>query len=239
MAKEFEVRREVVLPAGPPEVFAAVTAATGAWMFPKEQESAVGGAGPQDAGVAVWEPPGRFAVRQEGDGGWFNALDYVIEERERGTALLRYSHTGVFEDDWENQYEACSRHTDFYLHTLGQYLKHFNGRPATFVGLEGPAASRQADAFELLLQDLHLDNEVRVGDRLSVELAGVGVLDAEVDYRTPEFLGLRGRDGLYRFFGRNAFGGPVGVTLHLFGEGVDGKRTAQSWQGWLDGLYAP
>ncbi|WP_371477613.1 SRPBCC domain-containing protein [Kitasatospora sp. NBC_00315] len=237
MPKEFEVHREVVLPAGPQDVFAAVSAATGAWMFPKEEVPAVGGTGPGDAGVVAWEPPGRFAVRVEGEDGWFNSLEYLIEPREPGTTLLRYTHRGVFAEDWENRFDACDRHTDFYLHTLGQYLGHFNGRPVVYAAAEGPAASAGPDGFDLLLDELHLDKEVRVGDRLSVELDEVGVLEAEVDYRTPQFLGLRAADGLYRFFGRNAFGGPVGVTVHLFGDGVDPERTGRAWQAWLDGLY--
>ena len=232
MAREFEVRREVVLPAPPQEVFAAVTEATAAWMFPAEE-------GPADAGATTWEPPGRYAVRVEGEDGWFNSLEYDIRPREAASSVLRYAHRGTFPDDdgWDDRYDSCAKHTDFYLHTLGQYLRHFDGRPATFVGVEAPAASAAADAFDALLDELHLDKEVRVGDRLSVELDEVGVLEAEVDYRSPQFLGLRNREGLIRFFGRNAFGGPVGVTLHLFADGVDRAGTERAWQRFLDGLY--
>lgn len=232
MAKEFEVRREVVLPAGPQDVFAAVTEATAAWMFPT-------GDVPADA-VTVSDPPGRFAVRVEGEDGWFNALEYDIRPREADGSVLRYTHNGTFPDDdgWDDRYDSCSRHTDFYLHALGQYLRHFNGRPATFVGVQAPPASVSPDAFEVVLDELHLDKEVRVGDRLSVELDEIGVLEAEVDYRSPQFLGLRSREGLIRFFGRNTFGGPVGVTLHLFADDADRAGTERAWQRWLDGLYA-
>ena len=34
-----------------------------------------------------------------------------------------------------------------------------------------------------------------------------GTLDGVIDYSTPEFLGVRTAEGLYRFFGRNHFGG--------------------------------
>ncbi|MFF3596864.1 SRPBCC family protein [Kitasatospora indigofera] len=237
MAREFEIRREVVLPATPEQVFEAVTTGTDGWLFPVADEA---GAlpGPQAPGVTAWEPPGRFAVRTEGEGGWFNALEYRIEPRGEGGARLRYTHGGVFAEDCDTEYDSCAQHTDFYLHTLGQYLRHFAGRPAAFADVQGPPASAGADGFELLLDELHLDQEVRVGDRLSVDLPEIGVLDAEVDYRTPQFLGLRSPDGLYRFFGRNAFGAPVGVALHLFGEGADRAKAGQAWQSWLDGLYA-
>ncbi|WP_329493846.1 SRPBCC domain-containing protein [Kitasatospora herbaricolor] len=237
MAREFEIRREVLLPATPEQVFEAVTTGTGGWLFPVADEAGAA-PGPQAPGVTAWEPPGRFAVRTEGEGGRFDTLEYLIEPRGEGGARLRYTHGGSFAEDYDTRCESCEKHTDFHLHTLGQYLRHFAGRPAVFVDVQGPAASAGADGFELLLDELHLDQEVRVGDRLSLDLPEIGVLDAEVDYRTPQFLGLRAQDGLYRFFGRNAFGAPVGVTLHLFGEDADRTSTGQPWQAWLDGLYA-
>ena len=70
----------------------------------------------------------------ESPDGTFNALDYAIEAREGGTAHLRYVHSGILADEWEDQYDAIGVHTDFYLHTLGEYLGHFNGRQVTYVG---------------------------------------------------------------------------------------------------------
>ena len=97
-----------------------------------------------------WDPPHHFAVRME-QGEWFNALEFVIEAREGGTSLLRYMHSGIFVDDWDTQYDAVQQHTDFYLHTLGEYLGHFNGRPATYIGggpggLQGPRRRRHPTA---------------------------------------------------------------------------------------------
>ena len=43
---------------------------------------------------------------------------------------------------------------------------------------------------------------------------GLDPVDAVVDYATPNFIGVRSADGLYRFFGRNAFGMPVGLGHH-------------------------
>ena len=82
----------------------------------------------------------------ESPDGTFNALDYAIEARDGGTAHLRYVHSGILADGWEDQYDAIDGHTDFYLHTLGQYLEHFNGRQVTYVGqpssgIEGPEAA--------------------------------------------------------------------------------------------------
>ncbi|MGW7488684.1 SRPBCC family protein [Streptomyces sp. NPDC054786] len=239
MPREFELRREVVLPAAPEEVFAAVTTGTGGWMFPTEKVSGVGGSGPEDSPVTAWEPPHRFAVRVEGEDGWFNALEYLIEARDGGTAVLRYVHSGVMnDDDWDGQYDGASLHTDFYLHTLGQYLRYFSGRPAAFADIQGPAASLTHDGFEVLLRALGVTAAMAAGDRLRVELPGVDPLDAVIDYRTEHFLGLRTEGGLYRFFGRNAFKAPVGISLHLFDGTGDREKAGQAWQSWLDGVYA-
>lgn len=137
---EFDIRREVVLPVGPEQVFEAVTTGQANWLFPM----------PATPEPEAWAPPTHFAVRQVGEDGWFNALEYVIEAREGGTAVLRYVHSGVFTDDWDNQYDGASKHTDFYLHTLGQYLGHFAGRSATYVSVSGPEPSRKPDAVETL-----------------------------------------------------------------------------------------
>ena len=143
MSREFEVIREIDLPAAPDDVWTAITAAPAAWMFPTGMEIPAGAAPPEGAPITTWDPPHRLVVRMEAPDGTFNALDYAIEARDGGTAHLRYVHSGILADGWEDQYDAIDGHTDFYLHTLGQYLEHFNGRPVTYVGqpssgIDGP-----------------------------------------------------------------------------------------------------
>lgn len=225
---EFEIRREVVLPATPEAVFAAITTGTANWMFPV----------PETPEPQAWEPPGRYAVRVDGEDGWFNALEYVIEAREGGTAVLRYVHSGVFTGDWDNQYDGASKHTDFYLHTLGQYLGHFNGRTASYVSVSGPASSSNPDSLELLKRALGLSGQSREGDQVRFDLPGIGTVEAEVDYLNDYFVGLRATDTLYRFFGRNSFGGTVDAAHHLFAEKVDADKTGQAWQAWLQRVFA-
>jgi uncharacterized protein YndB with AHSA1/START domain len=245
MSREFEIRREVQLPATPEEVWEAVATGPGnaAWLFPHEIEPGEGTTMPDGTTVTAWDPPRHFAVRTEGEGGWFNALEFVIEGREGATTLLRYMHSGIFVDDWDTQYDAVSQHTDFYLHTLGQYLQYFQGRHVTFVGdvpggINGPSASTEPDAFEVLRRELGVANGAAEGDPVRLELSGLGVLDGVVDYLRANFVGLRTGDGLYRFFGRNAFGGPVGMVVHRFGDDADAEATKQAWQSWLNALYA-
>ena len=156
MPKEFECKRELVLPADPERVWEAVSTPEGlsAWQFPSPVPSI------SDIATA-WDPPHHLGIRME-QGEWFNALEYRIEGRGDGTSVLRYVHSGIFMDDWDAQYDAVQQHTDFYLHTLGQYLEFFDGQPATYIGdvpggLQGPARSTEKDGFDRLKEALGLD----------------------------------------------------------------------------------
>src|SRR3954447_13514997 len=179
----------------------------------------------------------------ESPNGSFNALDYAIEAREGGTAHLRYVHSGILAGEWEDQYDAIDGHTDFYLHTLGQYLEHFNGRPVTYVGqpsagIQGPEAAGAPDAMDRLRAAPRLSGDAAVGDAVHASLGEAGPLDGVVDYSTPAFLGIRAADGLYRFFGRNHFGSVVGMSAHLFADEVDAGAREAALKAWLDSVYA-
>jgi uncharacterized protein YndB with AHSA1/START domain len=243
MSRPFEITREVDLPAAPDDVWTAITADTAAWQFPTGLEIPAGAAPPEGSPVTTWDPPHRLVVRMESPDGTFNALDYAIEARDGGTAHLRYVHSGILADGWEDQYDAIGGHTDFYLHTLGEYLAHFNGRPVTYVGqpsagIEGPATAGGPDAMDTLRAALGLSADASPGDAVRASLGDAGTLDGVVDFATPEFLGVRTEDGLYRFFGRNHYGSVVGMSAHLFGDGVDAAALEAQLKAWLDEVYA-
>lgn len=238
MSQQFEIRRETLLPATAEQVFEAVTNDSAAWLFPVDApEPRVGGAGAWGSTVTAWEPPTHYANRLEGEDGWFNAIECLIEARDGGTALLRYVHSGVFTDNWDTQYDGADKHTDLYMATLGQYLRYFFGRPVTYVAADGPAASSRPDGLDALKRALGVDGGA-VGDTVHVDVPGVGRLDAEVDYLNQWFVGLRTDDALLRFYGRNAFGGTVDAAHHLFAQGVEQEKTQHAWQVWLNGVYA-
>jgi uncharacterized protein YndB with AHSA1/START domain len=242
MSRPFEVIREVDLPACPEDVWTAITADTAAWQFPTGMEIAAGESPPAGAPVVTWNPPHRLVIRMEAPDGTFNALDYSIEARDGGTAHLRYVHSGILADEWEDQYDAIDGHTDFYLHTLGQYLAYFNGRPVTYVGqpsagIEGPAEAGTPDAMDVLRAALGIGSDAAVEDTVHARLGDVGDLDGVIDYLTPQFIGVRTKDTLYRFFGRNYFGGVVGLSAHVFRAGVDAAAQEAALKAWLDSLY--
>lgn len=236
MSKEFKCEREVNLSASPEEVWHAVatTEGLGAWLFPMPIP-AVG------EGTTSWDPPRHLAIRME-QGEWFNALEYVIEG-ESGSSKLRYVHNGIFVDDWDTQYDAVSQHTDFYLHTLGQYFEFFRGQTATFIGdgpggIQGPANSNSPSSFDQMKQALGIDPELKVGDSLRLSPKNMEAFDGTIDYLHPNFLGIRTSSALLRFFGRNAFGQPIGMTIHQFGDVEDTGAIASSWKGWLNANLA-
>ena len=237
MQGEFKCDREVLLPADPETVWQAVATKAGnaAWLFPNDVD-------PDSPVTTVWEPPHRFATRVE-QGDWFNALEFEIEARDGGRALLRYSHSGIFTDDWDSQHDAVQQHTDFYLHTLAQYLEHFAGRPATYIGevpqgIPAPASSAVPDGFQRLLLALGVAEDAAEGDAVALRPDGLPPIDGVIDYRRGSFASVRSEDALYCLFGRNAFGSPVAVSIHSFAPGVDAEAVQEQWRRWLAGVFA-
>jgi hypothetical protein len=233
VTKEFRIEREVVVEASPEQAFAAVTEDTAGWMFPTPPLDPAAPGTP----VRIWQPPHHVAVRVDGPDGRFNALEYLIEARDGSTVVVHYVHEGIFVDDWDTQYDGASRHTDFYLHSLTQYLRYFTGRPITHLAVAGPAGSARPDSFTTLLTALGLGADTAVGDPVTLEIPGLDHIESVVDYLTPQFAGLRASDALYRFYGRNHFGGTVDLAHHLFTPGIRPEPAQTAWRNWLTSLY--
>ncbi|HEV7948520.1 MAG TPA: SRPBCC domain-containing protein, partial [Glaciihabitans sp.] len=161
----------------------------------------------------------------------------TLEERPDGKSWLRYIHHGVNLDPEHNQEDAVQQHTDFYLHTLNEYVTHFAGLDAAFVDLQGPESSAAPDAFDRVRKALGLINTSKVDDSVQVTIGDSASFVATIDYISPNFIGLRTETALYRVFGRNAFGATVGLTIHVFDPADDAVAASAKWQAWLDGLY--
>lgn len=226
--RKFEIVADTELPGTPERVWNAVTADTPAWMFPTDQWPAV---------RTVEEHPTHLVSRMDGPDGWFNQLEHVLEPLEGGRAKLHYVHSGIFADNWDEQYDGASKHTRFYLHTLGQYLEFFDGKPVTFTDIQAPESSQTPYGFVQLKKALGVEGTT-AGTAVDLELDGVGRLSGEVDFSDENFLGLRTADAMYRFFGRNVFGAPVGMTVHDFSGSGDSELTAKSWGAFLEKVYA-
>lgn len=245
MVEKFEIRRENKLPATSKQVWEAIATNHGnlGWLRPREIEPREGGViTPGPCTVTAWDPPRRFAFRHDSEDGLSPVVDYRIEDQDSDSSVLRTVihrvHNGVAGDDWKTTNDAADKHTDFYHHTLGQYLRYFSGRRATYLEAHGPAAATEKNAFTVLRRGLGLTDDTARGDVVQVAPAGLDPLKAVVDYLSPHFIGLRTADGLYRFFGRSAWGWPVGLSHHLFADDVDRSKNDQAWRVWLDEVFA-
>lgn len=195
-------------------------------MFPADQWPAV---------RVVDEYPTHLVTRMEGPDGRFNQVEHALCPDSDGTAM-RYVHSGIFVEDWDNRYDGASKHTKFYLHTLGEYLRHFDGKPVASSDIQGPEASTAPGGLGTWLSCLGV-KDTEAGSVLDLELPALGSTRVTLDFRNENVVGLRTDDALVRIFGRNAFGAPVGVSVHDFAAGADAQQNTALWQEAIESAF--
>jgi uncharacterized protein YndB with AHSA1/START domain len=246
MPREFELRKEITLDATPEQVWEAIATGPGidAWFMGRNQvEPREGGRSSMTIGghteegvVTAWEPGRRFAYRGGSpDSAEFMAFEWLIEGRDDGTCVLRLVQSGVLGDDWETEYDALTKGWDMYLHQLAQYLGHFRGRPVAPVMAMAPGAGDAGHVWSVLSAGLGLDRPATEGDKVRLTPEGLAPIEGVVDYVSPEVLGVRTEDGLYRFI--RGYEGSVAVGHHLFAGDVDQEEAERAWQAWLSRLF--
>jgi uncharacterized protein YndB with AHSA1/START domain len=240
-AKRFEYEWEGRIDGSPEQVWEAFTERGDSYLWPISYELREGGAETglsQEGGVvAVYEPHRHFAT-VSGEGGYQNRLDYVLEPTDDGTTLRYHHQTGVDEEEWGAQREACYAHSDLYLHTLGAYVEHFGGRVAAYVNADGPETAATADDVPTLLAALGIPADAQVGDEVTLSPTGLDPLEGVLDFRSDTMVGVRTADAFLRVYGRGTWGWPPAVSLHLFADGIDAEAEQQAWQTWMDGVFA-
>jgi uncharacterized protein YndB with AHSA1/START domain len=248
MAHPFEVRKEIEVDASPEEVWEAIATGPGldSWFMGRnEVEPRKGGkvrmilsAWTLESTVTVWDPPNRLVTEtSEGEDGRLMTFEYVIEGRGEGRTVLRFVHSGFLAgDDWETEYDALKSGDPMYVHKLAQYLTYFRGRSATPIDVYGPQVPDRDHAWEVLRRGLGLTGAVTEGDKVRLTPEGLPPIEGTVDYVSPETLGVRTTDGLYRFI--HGLEGTVVAGHHIFSDDVDQRETEQAWQSWLSGLFA-
>jgi uncharacterized protein YndB with AHSA1/START domain len=210
VSRPFEIRRQVALPVAPEEVWRAVATPEGqaGWFM----------TGDDTAAEITADPPHRLEQRFG-----TQAIEYVIEAVDGGTAVLRFVHSGMLEDDWGDEFETMTRlGWDMYLFTLGEYLRHFPGRPAVYAEAEAPGTP---EAWKRILAAL--------GDPVEGATARTPLGTGVVDLRTDHYLGIRTADALLRFHERSPLGMPVAVGHHDCTPGADPADLTRSWTTWL------
>jgi uncharacterized protein YndB with AHSA1/START domain len=183
--------------------------------------------------VTAWEPPKRISYRSaESPDGSAIAFDYLIEARDGGSTMLRIVQSGVLDDNWEAEYDALDKGWNIYLHTIGEYLEHFDGKIPQTINAIGAHTDDEDKAWEVLMTGLGITGSPALGDMIHLPVADEdGVVDY-VDEKTV--IGVRTSDGLYRFSGW--FGGMT-VGHHIFADDFDQVQAQRAWQAWLLDLY--
>ena len=189
----------------------------------------------QESAIVAYEPGTHFAFKgvEDTDGRFF-AMEFLLEARAGGSTVLRVVSSGFLPaDDWEDEYEAMVSGGAMYLHTLSEYLHHFARRPG--IAVTPSAAPGDLDrSWAAMTADLGLADDIAVGDAVTLTPTGLDPIEGVVDWAAPDVVGVRGTDGLYRFF--RGFYAP-GVGHHLFSTTDETSATA-AWQGWLDAVAA-
>jgi len=210
VTRRFEIRRAVELPVPPEQVWRAIATPEGqaGWFMSGEE-----GDGDSEA-----DPPRQLVLRFG-----TQAMEYVLEAADGGTTVLRFVHSGILDEDWDDEFDAMTgAGWDLYLFSLGQYLRHFPDRPAVYAEAEAPAAP---DGWKRILAAL---GDPAEGDRVSVP-GGDGV----VDIRAEHHLGIRTGNALIRFHERSLIGMPVAVGHHDYTPGADPAALTTTWTAWL------
>jgi len=245
VSNQFEIRKEIAVPASVDQVWRAVATPEGQAGWSPDPYAST------DGQIVVEEPPGRFSVRAPTEpNGAFHQFEYLIDANDDGARLV-FIHSGDLGDDWQADFdyaELTSYGWDLYMHTLQQYLTYFPGRQAAFVTGQAPEHANTHEAWIKLTEALGLSDgtaALNVGDSVQLTPEGLPVIDGVIDYVQPgeDFLAVRVDDGLYRFHSLERMGMPLAFGHYLYCTSDDAEldldRSAleQKWQFWLEGLY--
>jgi hypothetical protein len=198
-----------------------------------------GGGFVAESTITAWEPSRHFAYRgAEAPDGSYMTFEYVIEARGGGRTAIRLVHSGFLADaNWEAEYDALKKGDPAYLHTLGQFVTYFRGRPAVRnIFAPGPVVGGKTRAWAVFKSQLGLGDSVAVGDSVRATLDGFASIDGVVDYSSDDFLGVRTPDGLIRLI--HGHDDSVVAEHHIFSESVAQAQTVEDWQRWLNEVFA-
>jgi uncharacterized protein YndB with AHSA1/START domain len=242
MGHDYEDQARLTLDASPEEVWEAIATGPGmdAWFMGRTEVQpgeegrvrADMGGFVQEFDVTAWEPPRRlkFETRPT-ENGSFIALEWLIEARSGSTVLRSVGSGFIGSDDWSDEYDALRQGGVRYLRNLSQYLTHFRGRPAVPINAAWPHAGSRDEMWSALRRGLDLPEQIEEGNQVRLSPKDFAPIDGVIDYATPAGIGIRGEEGLYRFF--RGMGGLVAIEHHLFGDDIDARATQQAWQSWL------
>jgi hypothetical protein len=101
--------------------------------------------------------------------------------------------------------------------------------------VDAPESSAD-NGYATLRAALGVPADAATGDRVHLTPQGVEPIDGVIDYVTDAFLGIRTANALYRIYGRDKWGWPVGVSVHQFDGGAD-EDIRQAWDKYLTEIF--
>lgn len=242
MTHPFEVSDEITVDATPDQVWQAITSGPGvdSWLMGRtEIDSAnrtstftmMGEA--SRARITAWEPGHRYATEEEKKpDGTFMAVDWLIESRDGGGAVVRFVHSGLLGEDWEAEYNGLSIGDHAYLTKLAVYLKHFAPRTAkTSLFLPGPTTE---DSWTAMTAAVGVGADVAAGQPGRLSVPGIEQVEGTIEFVIPRsFVGMRTDDAMYLLI--HGYNNMVFATTHFFDD-RDPAAETEAWQNWLAAL---
>jgi uncharacterized protein YndB with AHSA1/START domain len=242
MTHPFEVRDEMAVDATPEQVWQAITSGPGvdSWLMGQTEVDSANKTATftmfgdvARSSITAWEPGRHYATRQDPNpDGTFMAMEWLIESRDGGGAVVRFVHSGLLGEDWEAEYDGLSVGDHAYLTKLAVYLKHFAPRTATVsLFLPGPVAK---DPWAAMTAALGVGADAADGQPARLGVPGIdpvaGVVESVVG---RSFVGMRTDDVMYTLI--HGYNGMVFATAHYFDD-RDTSAETEAWQAWLAGL---
>ena len=118
MTHPFEVRDEITVDATPDEVWEAIASGPGvdSWLMGRTEIDSASKTSTfnmfgevSSSSITVWEPGHRYATQEDKNpDGTFMAIEWLIESRDGGGAVVRFVHSGLLGENWEAEYNGLS-----------------------------------------------------------------------------------------------------------------------------------
>ncbi|MGN7156754.1 SRPBCC family protein [Dietzia cercidiphylli] len=240
------IEKSIELDATPEEVWAAVATGEGmaCWFVPHRFDPPEGGVGARvvsdfgsgnvsEATVREWEPGRRYSSSADGQ---TEVVEFLVEGRDGGGAVLRLIHSGITGEDWEAEYH--SHGWDGFLANLRRYFDHFRGLPPATVSIIAFSDLDKDGIWARFNDALGIDRQPAVGDTVHLTPDGLDPIDGVVEVAEPGNLGIRSNSGAHFFSGDGAWG-MVTVVHYYFGDEFDRDVLTAGWQRWADSLFPP
>jgi uncharacterized protein YndB with AHSA1/START domain len=242
MTHPFEVRDEITVDATPEEVWAAIASGPGvdSWLMGSTEVDSASRTATftmfgevSSSSITVWEPGHHYATQEAPKpDGTFMAMEWLIESRDGGGAVVRFVHSGLLGDDWEAEYNGLSVGDHAYLTKLAVYLKHFAPRTVKHsLFLPGPVTK---DSWTAMTAVVGVGADAADGQPARLSVPGIEPVDGTIEFVVPQsFVGMRTEDAMYTLIhGHNDM---VFATAHYFDD-RDPATETDAWQNWLSGL---